>query len=205
MEFHEKLQFLRKQQNWTQEQLAEKLYVSRTAVSKWELGKGYPNIESLKQLSSVFGISIDELLSGEELMAAAQEENQSNLRSVYAALWGMLDAAALACILLPLYGVPVDGGVRSVNLFSFTAASTVICALYWLLPSALVAVGAAELWLVRHGRAVCQPFSLVLSAAAILFFAAVKEPYAAPLLFLLFLGKLFLLAKQNQSKIPSKH
>lgn len=205
MEFHEKLQFLRKQQNWTQEQLAEKLYISRTAVSKWELGKGYPNIESLKQLSSVFGISIDELLSGEELMAAAQEENQSNLRSVYAALWGVLDAAALACILLPLYGIPADGGVRSVNLFSFTAASTVICALYWLLLIALAAVGVVELCLARHGRTVCQPFSLVLSAAAILFFAAVKEPYAAPLLFLLFLGKLFLLAKQNQSKIPSKH
>ena len=38
MEFHEKLQYLRKQNQWTQEQLAEKLYVSRTAVSKWESG-----------------------------------------------------------------------------------------------------------------------------------------------------------------------
>ena len=38
MKFHEKLQYLRKQNQWTQEQLAEKLYVSRTAVSKWESG-----------------------------------------------------------------------------------------------------------------------------------------------------------------------
>ena len=51
MEFNEKLQLLRKQNNMTQEQLAEKLYVSRTAVSKWESGKGYPNIESLKCIS----------------------------------------------------------------------------------------------------------------------------------------------------------
>lgn len=203
MEFHEKLQFLRKQQNWTQEQLAEKLYVSRTAVSKWELGKGYPNIESLKQLSRVFGISIDELLSGEELMAAAQEENRSNLRNVYAVLWGVLDICALACILLPLYGIPVDGGVRSVNLFSFTAASAFVGFLYWLLLIALAAAGAVELCLARHGRAVCQPVSLALSAAAILFFAAVKEPYAAPLLFLLFLGKLFLHVKQSQ-KSPTR-
>ena len=203
MEFHEKLQFLRKQQNWTQEQLAEKLYVSRTAVSKWELGKGYPNIESLKQLARVFEISIDELLSGEELMQAAQEENQSNLRSVYAALWGVLDAAALACVFLPLYGVPADGSVRSVNLFSFTAASAVVCALYWLMLVALVAFGVAELFLARRGRAGRPTLSLVLSAAAILLFAAAREPYAAPLLFLLFLGKLLLLAKQN--KIPAKH
>ncbi len=56
MEFNEKLQLLRKQNNMTQEQLAEKLYVSRTAVSKWESGKGYPNIESLeKYIQAFFG------------------------------------------------------------------------------------------------------------------------------------------------------
>jgi transcriptional regulator with XRE-family HTH domain len=61
MEFHEKLQYLRKQNQWTQEQLAEKLYVSRTAVSKWESGKGYPNIESLKAISKIT-IPIDKII-----------------------------------------------------------------------------------------------------------------------------------------------
>lgn len=56
MEFHEKLQELRKQKGLTQDQLAEKLYVSRTAVSKWESGRGYPNIESLKAISKYFGV-----------------------------------------------------------------------------------------------------------------------------------------------------
>ena len=46
MEFHEKLQELRKQKGLTQEELAESLYVSRTAISKWESGRGYPNIDS---------------------------------------------------------------------------------------------------------------------------------------------------------------
>lgn len=54
MEFNEKLQQLRKKNNLTQEQLAEQLFVSRTAVSKWESGKGYPNIESLKSISKLF-------------------------------------------------------------------------------------------------------------------------------------------------------
>ncbi|MEG2626288.1 MAG: bacitracin resistance transcriptional activator BcrR, partial [Christensenella sp.] len=51
MEFNEKLQELRKNKNLTQEQLAEQLYVSRTAISKWESGRGYPSIDSLKEIS----------------------------------------------------------------------------------------------------------------------------------------------------------
>ena len=46
MEFHEKLQELRKQKNLTQEELSEILFVSRTAISKWESGRGYPSIDS---------------------------------------------------------------------------------------------------------------------------------------------------------------
>ena len=52
MEFNEKLQELRKNKNLTQEQLAEMLFVSRTAISKWESGRGYPSIDSLKEISN---------------------------------------------------------------------------------------------------------------------------------------------------------
>lgn len=54
MEFGKKLQELRKQKGLTQEELAGALYVSRTAVSKWESGRGYPNIESLKAMAKFF-------------------------------------------------------------------------------------------------------------------------------------------------------
>ena len=57
MEFHEKLQELRKSRGLTQEELAEDLYVSRTAVSKWESGRGYPSIDSLKEISKYFSAS----------------------------------------------------------------------------------------------------------------------------------------------------
>ena len=59
-----------------QEELAEALFVSRTAISKWESGRGVPNIESLKAISKFFSVSIDELLSGEEILKIADEDNK---------------------------------------------------------------------------------------------------------------------------------
>ena len=54
MEFNEKLQLLRKQYNMTQEQLAEKTYVSRTAVSKWESGKGLSEYRIIEKYIQAF-------------------------------------------------------------------------------------------------------------------------------------------------------
>ena len=58
MEFNEKLQELRKSRSLTQEELAEALFVSRTAVSKWESGRGYPSIDSLKEISRFFPLRL---------------------------------------------------------------------------------------------------------------------------------------------------
>ena len=76
MELSEKLQELRKEKGLTQEELAEALFVSRTAISKWESGRGVPNIESLKAISKFFSVSIDELLSGEEILKIAEFKKQ---------------------------------------------------------------------------------------------------------------------------------
>lgn len=91
MEFHEKLQELRKSRGLTQVELAEDLYVSRTAISKWESGRGYPSIDSLKEISNYFSVTIDDLLSSEKLLSIAQTENKSNIRSICDLLLGILD------------------------------------------------------------------------------------------------------------------
>ena len=66
MLFSEKLKLLRKEHNLTQEGLAEQLGVSRQAITKWESGEGVPEIENLKQLSALFGVSIDELVKDDD-------------------------------------------------------------------------------------------------------------------------------------------
>ena len=67
MTFGEKLKKLRIDNGLTQDELAEKIYVTRTAISKWETDKGYPSIDSLKQLSNLFEVSIDELISDSDM------------------------------------------------------------------------------------------------------------------------------------------
>lgn len=65
MTFAENLKMLRKQAGMSQEQLAEKIGVSRQAVTKWETGAGIPDIENIMAISTLFDISIDDLLSNE--------------------------------------------------------------------------------------------------------------------------------------------
>lgn len=67
MIFAEKLKSFRKQAGMSQEQLAEKLSVSRQAVTKWETNTGIPDIENIMAISALFDISIDELLSDERV------------------------------------------------------------------------------------------------------------------------------------------
>lgn len=67
MTFGEKLKKLRKDNGMTQEQLAEKIFVTRTAISKWETDKGFPGIDSLKAVANLFGISIDDLISDADI------------------------------------------------------------------------------------------------------------------------------------------
>ena len=63
MNFSDKLQKIRKENNITQEGLADRLNVSRQAVSKWESGLAYPDTEKLIQISKIFNVSLDELIN----------------------------------------------------------------------------------------------------------------------------------------------
>ncbi len=104
MEFYEKLQKLRKEQNLTQEEIAEKLFVSRTAISKWKSGRGYPSIDSLKVIAKYFHISIDELIGGEEIVTLAEQDIKEKNRKHTALICGVLDCFVALLFFLPLFG-----------------------------------------------------------------------------------------------------
>ena len=199
MEFHEKLQKLRKSRGLTQEELAEALYVSRTAISKWESGKGYPNIDSLKGISSYFSVTIDELLSGEKLLSIAEKENKSNLQNMCDFLIGILDVCSSLLILLPLYPNTVDGLVYSVNLFSYVETTPLLRLIHWILFVSMTFLGIMKILLLK-----CKPenryqfmtdISLGFHIIIVLFLAMTREAYAIVLAFLLLVIKASLLTR----------
>ncbi|MCR4782558.1 MAG: helix-turn-helix domain-containing protein, partial [Lachnospiraceae bacterium] len=65
MELGNRIKELRKVQNINQDELAEKLFVSRQTISNWENDKSYPDIQSVLLLSETFGVSVDQLLKGD--------------------------------------------------------------------------------------------------------------------------------------------
>ena len=103
MTFGEKLKKLRTDKSLTQEELAEKLYVTRTAISKWESDRGYPNIDSLKQISKFFSVTVDELLSSGELLTIAEEENRQKEKSFRDLVYALLDLSAMMLLFLPFF------------------------------------------------------------------------------------------------------
>ena len=199
MELSEKLQELRRNRGLTQEELAEALYVSRTAVSKWESGRGTPSIDSLKELSRFFSVSIDELLSGEALVQIAENENRSNLRSVCELLFGIVDLLSVCLVLLPLYPEPSAGQVYAVSLFAYAQASTLSCLLHWVLTLGLIGLGGMKVLLTqlkmdKPQRGITLA-SMALHIVEVLFLAMVREPYAITMAFLLLVIKGALLLK----------
>lgn len=199
MEFHEKLQELRKSRGLTQEELAEALFVSRTAISKWESGRGYPSIDSLKGIASFFSVTIDELLSGEKLLSIAEKENQSNMQNLCSMLAGAIDLFYFLLIVLPLYPKSMDGFISSVNLTAYTETTAFNRVIYWGMFLSLIVIGVIELILVQlkitKAHKMKLAASMSLSILAVMFLALTGETYATALAFLLFILKAFLYIK----------
>ncbi|MGN9134984.1 helix-turn-helix domain-containing protein [Clostridium sp. HCP1S3_B4] len=199
MEFNEKLQQLRKSRGLTQEELAEALYVSRTAISKWESGRGYPSIDSLKEISNYFSVTIDDLLSGDKLLSIAEKENKSSIRGICDLLFGIVDLFSFILVVLPLYPKQTDGYIFSVNLFAYAQTTSFNLLTYWILFSVLIVIGIVKIMLtqfkIEKGHKVITSISMVSSILTVLFLALTREAYAITVAFLLLIIKGILLLK----------
>lgn len=200
MEFHEKLQQLRKQKGLTQEALAEALFVSRTAISKWESGRGYPSIDSLKALSGFFSVSIDDLLSGEELLTIAREDTLEKESSFRSLVFGLLDCSTVLFFFLPFFGQAADGSILAVSLLSLDGISPWLKSIYFLVVIGIFVWGILTLVLqnCRHTvwRSCGSRVSLLLNTVALLLFIVSQQPYAAVFLFVLTTIKVIMLIKK---------
>ena len=193
MEWNEKLKELRTRRGLTQEELAEALFVSRTAISKWESGRGYPSIDSLKEISTFFSVTIDELLSGEKLLSIAEKENKSNMQNLCSILLGTIDLLYFLLIVLPLYPKSTGCYIASVNLFGYIDTSAFNRMVYWGLFFLLMGTGAVEIIVtqlkIEKVYKMIIIFSMLLNIAAVLFLALTGETYATALAFLLLVLK----------------
>ena len=204
MEFGEKLKCLRKSKGLTQEELAEVLYVSRTAVSKWESGRGYPNIDSLREISKFFSVSVDEMLSGERLLDIAENENKSSIRNICDFLFGTVDLLAFILVLVPLYPNTIEGYVYSVNLIAYAETSAVNKVIHWVMVVALVLAGVLKLIFTkinagRTNKAISE-YSLIINVFLVLFLAVTREAYAVIVAFLILMIKVIIFLKYAKGK-----
>ena len=118
MTFAEKLKKLRTDNKLTQDELAEKIFVTRTAISKWETDKGYPSIESLKQLSVLFHISIDELISDQDVEnKRLLEEAQS--RKYYWCAIACLGIATVSAVAYYFTQIPYINGLSIAGVIAY--------------------------------------------------------------------------------------
>ena len=151
----EKITMLRKQNNWSQEQLAEQLAVSRQSVSKWESGAAIPGMDLLVKMSELFGVSVDYLVKDdmEEVSYTRQEtiernddrivtlEEANTYMNIVEEVAGKIAAGVVLCILCPVLliflggysevpgsGVTenIAGGIGLIVLFLMVAVAVVI-------------------------------------------------------------------------------
>ncbi len=201
MEFNEKMQKLRADKNLTQEELAEKLFVSRTAISKWESGRGYPSIDSLKAIAEFFHVTIDDLIGGAEMVTLAEQDKKESGRKTTALICGILDSLAVLLFVLPVFGNGGTGSVSSVALPSLTQISLWLKIAFIAVTGLTAANGFCAVVISNFGKPEWDKHRLVtgmvLSVIGTILFILARQPYAGVFSLCLLVTKGFLMLKRK--------
>ena len=196
MEFNEKIKQLRTDKGLTQEQLAKLLCVSRSAVSKWESGASYPNIDAIKDLSALFGVAIDQLLSGAEILSLAKTETKELREKTVSLLFAVFDILCIFLIFLPLYANKESNVFYSVPLFQANTIGKMIkiCVLVALSLITVIGLFGTVMLLIKNQKAqkTLIILSVIIQSIAVLLFAISRQPYVAVITFLFLAIKIIL-------------
>lgn len=198
MEFSEKLQELRKSRTLTQEELAEALFVSRTAISKWESGRGYPSIDSLKEISRYFSVTIDDLICSDEMITVAENDKKEFVSKYVSHICNALDILLAILLFIPAFGNGT-GSSETVSLFGLTGISPWVKIVFIMIVSITILNGICGMIITHFNKPVWNRHRLVtgigLSKLAVIVFIATRQPYAGIVCFAFLVIKGFLIAK----------
>lgn len=201
MEFNEKLQKLRADKNMTQEELAKELYVSRTAISKWESGRGYPNIDSLKAIAKFFNITIDELICTEEMMMLAEQDIKTSEKKHTALICGVVDCLNVLLLFLPVFGDSHAGKVLSVSVFGLTGVSAWLKTVFIIVIALSTLNGFCAVIISNFDKPLWNKHRLItglaLSVAGAVLFMLTRQPYAGVFFLCFLIIKGFLILKSK--------
>ena len=173
-------------------------------MSKWESGKGYPNIDSLKDIAKLFDKTIDELLSSEEIIDIAKKENTSNIKRTNNLIYGLLDIISILFIFLPLYAHKTEDFIYSVSLMSTNDIGNSIKISYIVILSILSVIGIIELMLQfidnKKIQRIVNIISLIIESFSVLFFAISRQTYLTAIIFIILIIKIIVIIKNISNK-----
>lgn len=201
MEFNEKLQELRKSKGLTQEELAEKLFVSRTAISKWESGRGYPSIDSLKEIARFFSVTIDDLICSDEMISVAENEKREFADKYVSLICNVMDILPVILLFIPTFGNG-SGSSETVSLFGLRGITPWVKTVFVLIIGITILNGICGAIIANFNKPVWNRHRLVtgvvLSILSVTVFIVTRQPYAGIVCFMFLVMKGFLIAKVKQ-------
>ena len=201
MEFNEKLQELRKSRSLTQEELAEALFVSRTAISRWESGRGYPSIDSLKEISRYFSVKIDDLICSDEMISLAENEKRELADKYISLICNALDILLAILLFIPAFGNGRDSP-ETVSLFGLSGINPPVKIVFAVIIGVTILNGICGVIIANFNKPVWNRHRLVtgiiLSILTVTVFIVARQPYAGIVCFSFLVIKGFLIAKAKQ-------
>jgi transcriptional regulator with XRE-family HTH domain len=201
MEFNEKLQELRKGKGLTQEELAEKLFVSRTAISKWESGRGYPSIDSLKEIARFFSVTIDDLICSDEMISVAENEKKEFADKYVSLICNVMDILPIMLLFIPAFGNGTASH-ETVSLFGLTGIAPWLKTVFAVIIGITILNGICGAIIANFSKPVWNRHRLVtgvgLSILSVTVFIVTRQPYAGIVCFAFLVIKGFLIVKVKQ-------
>ena len=201
MEFKDKLLELRKSKGLTQEELAQDLFISRTAISKWESGRGYPSLASLEELAKYFSVTIDELINADEIIKAAENEKKDYTSRTFSLITNVVDILLVIFLFAPIFRNGNDSEVNT-SLFNITGIELWIKISFIVIICLSIFNGICGFIFAFFDKPVWNKHrfytGLGLSIIGLIIFIISKQPYIAIFYLFLLLIKVFFLIIQKQ-------